>query len=159
MSCSRGVSSRLREGSVQSLRIKMEQCRNSLAGRYGKRASSSGGASPLPLFHFLFLLLLLDCVDQLCHLRLPPGSPLGHRHGYCSRLILRLELLSMRHEKQRGFFYFHQTFPKYKTDLKNYQNKNAGRALTQEQVGQRLFISVFNTLSLKDKKKKKKKHI
>lgn len=94
LSCSRGVSSGLREGSVQSLRIKMEQCRNSLAGRYGKRASSSGGASPLPLFHFLFL--LLDRVDELSHLRLPPGSPVGRRHGYCIRLILRLELLNMR---------------------------------------------------------------
>lgn len=118
LSCSRGFSSGLREGSVQSLRIKMEQCRNSLAGRYGKRASSSGGASPLPLFHFLFL--LLDCVDELSHLRLPPGSPVGHRHGYCIRLILRRESLNMRHGKPD---FIDQTFPKYKTDLKNYGNK------------------------------------
>lgn len=55
--CTRGVSSGLREGSVRSQGIKMEQCRNSLAGRHGKRASSSGGASLLPLFHFHFLLL------------------------------------------------------------------------------------------------------
>lgn len=53
--CTRGVGSGLRKGSVRSPGTKMEQCRNSLAGRHGKRASSSGGASLLPLFHFLFL--------------------------------------------------------------------------------------------------------
>lgn len=95
------ISSGLREGSVQSLGIKMEQCRNSLAGRHGKRASSSGGASPLPLFHFLFLLLVR--VDNLGHLRLPPGATVGHHHGYCIRLIL-LQQSNMQQTRETDFY-------------------------------------------------------
>lgn len=130
----------------------MEQCRNSLAGRYGKRASSSGGASPLPLFHFLFLLLDRG---ELGH-RLPPGPPVGHRHGYCIRLVLELPDEPPTSFCDQTFFRNTKRIKRtIRTNVKGgkKKKKNAGRASTQKHE---LFISVFNTLYLQDKKKKKK---
>lgn len=57
----------------------MEQDRKSLGeifiSGHGKRASSSGGASPLPLFHFLFLVQV--CVQSSSP---PAPPPLCHLH-------------------------------------------------------------------------------
>lgn len=78
-------------GSGKNLGIKMEQSRKrsvrDLYFRHGKRASSSGGASPLPLFHFLFLLL---------------GSR-GHPHlccSLCAPAYLQTHLSSTSLQKQ-----------------------------------------------------------
>lgn len=167
--CARGVGSGLREGSVRSQLTKMEQCRNSLAGRRGKRASSSGGASLLPRFLFLFL-LPPAWADSPAHLPLPPGSTVAHRHGY------RICILSPRrrsnarpvsktlspccHRGEAFSTMLKQSKNKYCHTLKHQNQNESGRMLEEEGWPQNLLnkdcllVPVFNTSSFQDKKKK-----
>lgn len=165
--CTRGVGSGLREGSVRSPGTKMEQCRNSLAGRHGKRASSSAGASLLPLFHFLFL--------PLARARQSGSPPFTSRDQPSD---IATVTPSARFACQTWDWFLRDIssllgptpslLPKTQKWNKNkycqillHPNQNeSGRMLEEERWPKnllnkdRLLVSFFNTSSLQDKKKK-----